>query len=252
MSENTHRGRMEGAREVMMSFRKNDRVEVRRNPSEVLYGTVTKGGRVVHVQLDNGRTVKGPESIWRHSTKPRPAGVALPTSFKKGDRVEFDDNGVTKIGVVAKGGSGRIMVIYDGGSMQIRGGAQLFRHTDAPLPKDEPSAVDGYSLRGYKEINGHGDSRTFEATILKDGKPIGTVMNNGWGGCNEYYAGVNGSSEELRLLDAAVESAFIQFGSRDRVELTDQWVEWYQHERPFGVTLRQSIANTNAMYEKYE
>ena len=45
----------------------------------------------------------------------------------------------------------------------------------------------GIELKKFREIEGHGDSRTFEADIWMDGKKIGHTGNNGWGGPNEYH-----------------------------------------------------------------
>ncbi len=46
--------------------------------------------------------------------------------------------------------------------------------------------MNGYSIKGYRSIRGHGDSPTFEATLCKDGKPVLRATNDGWGGPNLY------------------------------------------------------------------
>ena len=88
----------------------------------------------------------------------------------KGNRVKFELKGEVKYGVVFKGGSEMVVVIEDGGMKEFKGHADWFELSEHPLPKDEPSDMDRYSLKGYKEINGHGDSRTFEAIILENGR----------------------------------------------------------------------------------
>lgn len=47
--------------------------------------------------------------------------------------------------------------------------------------------IKGIELKKFKEIDGHGDSRTFSADIYMDGKSVGSVNNSGWGGPNEYH-----------------------------------------------------------------
>jgi len=47
--------------------------------------------------------------------------------------------------------------------------------------------IKGIIIKGFKDIEGHGDSRTFQANIYMDSKKVGVVMNNGWGGCHEYH-----------------------------------------------------------------
>jgi hypothetical protein len=157
--------------------------------------------------------------------------------LRKGNRVKFEHNGVVTYGVVSKGGSKRVIVVEDGGVKQVKAPVDYFELSDHPLPKDAPSAMDKYSLKGYKEINGHGDSRTFEATICKNGKPILTVMNDGWGGCNCYQS-VSYHERTVETEDqfkADVKSWMKQFNC-NMIEPEDTWVEWWQVERPYGVT----------------
>lgn len=46
--------------------------------------------------------------------------------------------------------------------------------------------INGIELKKFKEIEGHGDSRTFSAQVWIDGVNAGMVMNDGRGGCNDY------------------------------------------------------------------
>ena len=39
-----------------------------------------------------------------------------------------------------------------------------------------------FSLKEFKEINGHDDSLPYEAILCCDGKPLCSVLNDGWGG----------------------------------------------------------------------
>jgi len=67
-------------------------------------------------------------------------------TFKKGDRVEFLINDETKYGVVFRGGK-KPTVYLDGGAKSVTGGAGAFRYSDHPLPADEPSVMDKWTIR---------------------------------------------------------------------------------------------------------
>jgi len=165
--------------------------------------------------------------------------------MRKGDRVEFDTKNGKKYGTVLRGGSKKVTVIADGELDKTYSGPAggAIRPSTQPLPKDELNPMDRYSLRKYKEIDGHGDSRTFSAEILKNGRPIIHVSNNGWGGCNEYYP-INGADRRVLDIHLADAQAWAkQFGYEGMSEPDDMWVEWYQHERPYGVLAKDMITN---------
>jgi len=173
--------------------------------------------------------------------------------LRKGDRVETLPNtkGEIKYGVISKGGQRPTMVL-DGGKREITDYAKWFRHSEHPLPKDAPSAMDKYSIKGYKEIEGHGDSPTFSATICKDGKPILTVMNDGWGGCNSYQT-LNYHERTVETEDqfsSDVKSWMKQFNC-DSIEPEDMWVEWFQYSRPYGVTAETYLGEFTEMMKKH-
>lgn len=161
--------------------------------------------------------------------------VVVPV-IKKGDRVECTIKGVLKYGVVVKGGK-VITVILDGGVYEVKGQASAFSLSDHPLLKDDPSIMDKYSVHGYKEIAGHGDSPTFQAKIYKDGKPFLNVSNDGWGGNNDY--GYGAGVEEF-YNDAKAWA--LSNGDAELIDPNDDWVYWYQFKRPYGVTSKMYIA----------
>lgn len=174
--------------------------------------------------------------------------------FRKGNRVAFNMKGEVKYGIVTKGGRGQIDVTIDGGLKEVTASALCFQLSDHPLPKDKPSEMDRYSLKGYREIDGHGDSRTFSATICENGKPVLKVMNDGWGGSNAYqpvnWEKHNKEAEERFF--SAVKSWVSQFGYADMMEPEDTWVEWWQHQRPFGMTAEWMINDYKESMEKFK
>lgn len=94
--------------------------------------------------------------------------TAIPTKHKKGARVQYTEKGVTKYGVVIKGGSKRITVILDGGVNEVRGHPSLFEASTQPLPVDAiKTAMDYYKITGYKE---------FRAMIHKGYPFVGKVV----------------------------------------------------------------------------
>ena len=154
-------------------------------------------------------------------------------ALKKGDRVEIFFKGKTEYGVVVKAGD-MAKVRLDGGERELKGPALYMKLSDHPLPKDKPSEMDRYSIRGYKSITGHGDSPCFEATILENGKPILYVENDGWGGCNFYSRCKNATTTGETRFHDAVKSWVAQFGYPDMMEPEDAWVDWWKFERPYG------------------
>lgn len=152
----------------------------------------------------------------------------------KGDRVTWIRGGQRKFGVVQQGGTKKASVIEDGGELLIKGPITAFEKTDHPLPNaGEVNPMEEYSIKAYKEIQGHGDSRTFEAKIYKNGKAVLHVSNNGWGGPNNYHP-VGKSAELKEFYKKAKEWAFKATGRPDLGEPEDMWVEWEFHWRPYG------------------
>lgn len=162
-------------------------------------------------------------------------------ALKKGDRVECSYKGKTEYGVVVTCGD-KVKVRLDGGKSELKGPALYFKLSDHPLPKDAPSEMDKYSIRGYKSITGHGDSPCFEATILENGKPILYVENDGWGGSNCYSRCNNTLVNVEEQFRKAAKSWVAQFGYPDMFEPEDAWVDWWKFERPYG-KLAQDMIN---------
>jgi len=166
------------------------------------------------------------------------------SEYKKGDRVMFNTPDGVKVGTVVRGGSKKVSVLADGClDMEYSGPSVLFKHATSSLPKDDPSPMDHYSIIGYKEIHGHGDTRTFEAKICLDGTPIIHVSNDGWGG-SDFFQPLSVSKSWATQINAFLEASkswAAQFGYPDMLEPESMWVEWYQHERPYGVLAVDSI-----------
>jgi len=170
---------------------------------------------------------------------------------KKGDRVEWQSKGETKYGVVAKGGSRRIRVVLDGGDYAVSGPAGAFRLSDQPLPNaDEPNPMSRYTITGRKDIDGHGDSATFVAVIRFCGKAVISVMNDGWGGPNDYRTlrkdAHHSQSEEMQDFSAKCRQWAIAADYEDAFEVEDAWVDWECFHRPYGVTAKAYLAPLGA------
>ncbi len=153
--------------------------------------------------------------------------------FKKGDRVKWMSDSGEKHGTVLKGGK-NITAVQDGGEFQVRGPADIFETSDKPLPAVEPSLMDKYSITGKKGFQGN-DSECFTATVRENGEKIGTVKNDGNGGCNMYY-GLDCYGIHQFEKDAAEWAK--QFGYEKALEAADLFVEWYCEHRPYGVSPR--------------
>ena len=168
--------------------------------------------------------------------------------MKKGDRVEWMDKGKMAFGVVRKGGK-NIHVFKDGGELSVSGHSSLFTPSNEPLPNaGEANPMSAYTVKGFKEIRGHGDSRTFFAKIYKDGKAILSVENDGWGGNNLYHNLKKGehhfkSKEMDEFLAATKEWAKAATGIEhgEYSETEDLWLEWEVFERPYGQTAASSL-----------
>ena len=159
--------------------------------------------------------------------------------LRKGDRVEFTDKGVTKYGVVSKGGSKKVEVTLDGAEYCVRGSAGAFRKSDYPLPVDtEPSPMDNYAVTGYKEFKSF-DGGGFNAYITYKGKKILEAFDEGNGGEVNIH-GIGGTpyarSPEEEKFYADAKAWAIQFGDSNGFGAVGMWFEWYVYERPYGVT----------------
>jgi hypothetical protein len=168
-------------------------------------------------------------------------------TFRKGDRVEAAHKGETLYGVVVRGGK-KVTMRVDGNETELKGPASLFHTSTRPLPTSTPSVMDKWGVKGYKEIEGHGDSPTFHAKITLNGKVVGEAMNDGWGGCNCYRF----NDRELdSQFHADVKAWVAHFGYADMFEPDDSWVDWYVLERPYGVTADKYISGYKEKMESF-
>lgn len=196
------------------------------------------------VATDDGGSWKGVFSMKaRASQAPAPKhAVKMPSSYAKGDRVEWKEEGKTFYGVVSKGGSGRIEVTQDGGVNILGGSVRLFQPSTHPLKTDAPDTMDRWTVVGYKPYERMSEETTcFDAKIALDGKSVITVSNRGTGGSNMYHplsGAPAGICEQLEA-DAKAWRARASSGREpdDKyVEHSDLWVEWKTAKQPFGVT----------------
>lgn len=151
--------------------------------------------------------------------------------MRKGDRVEFPMEGTTKYGVVLKGGKNRITIILDGGERQISGPASACKKSIHPLPVDEPSVMDKWTITKYKDSGFGDETPQFYAEIALNGKVIITAGNTGCGGCNMY----SGNSAIIKQFEADAKEWGKQFGYPHDFEVADTWVEWAAREKIYGV-----------------
>ena len=169
-------------------------------------------------------------------------------AFRKGDRVEFEDKNQMFYGVVARGGKKKIRVVIDGGQREVSGHPSLFNYSDKEMPSDPPSAMDKWSVKKYKEIEGHGDTPTFSANICLNGKPVIFVSNNGWGGPNEYRPVDYNTEDVIDKFSTDIKSWCEQFGCESTSGMDDIWVDWYVYKRPYGVTAQDEIKHLNKFF----
>jgi len=240
-------------------FYKGMRVKFYHEGREV-HGTVTKkparGQRVSVLDDETGGVWRCPGQNLRLSDKPAPKG----TDLKKGDRVEWrDKKGALCFGTVKSVNkvSQRVTVIHDGGEYRTVAGAHVFNLTQKEAPKDEPSLMDAYEVRKFKEFkHGHGDSRTFFCEVWKDGKPVLTVENDGWGGSN--LVNVHRKCDDKNAVDEFHAAArdwvkkAVKVAGPNTHGADESWVEWYQFDRPYAVTAYDALKWLRDMYADWE
>lgn len=166
----------------------------------------------------------------------------LPPIFKKGTRVSHTDKrtGETVYGTVKsvqRKAPFKVVVILDGGEYQVSGPFFVFKETDVPAPKDEPSVMDRWGVTGYHSCGGD-ETECFEAGITLNGKRVGRARNDGNGGCNSYM-GTDSYCIPGFETDAVAWAR--QFGWEKPFEAADMWIDWYVKFRPYGVTAKKYI-----------
>jgi hypothetical protein len=173
--------------------------------------------------------------------------------FKKNDRVKCVHNGETLHGTVTKRRGRKLHVIIDGKTnSELIGSMKCFEASEKPLPVDEPSVMDKWSVKGYKEIEGHGDSPTFSAYIYLNNKKVIHVSNNGWGGCNSYQTTKQGYSKYLNQFLKDADEWSEQFKNPLTFDKADTWVEWKQFSAPYGETAKIYFENMKKQNEEYK
>lgn len=223
-------------------FKKYDRVKCFATGKEEHGTVITKKGNKIHVRFDDGRYVEGDYRIFQKSDKKG-------KSFKKNDRVESKDkDGKMLYGTVIKGGNKKIEVMLDNKEGIITGMPFLFNKTKKELPKDTPTIMDNYSIKNWHEIEGHGDSRTFDADIYHQGKKVIRVSNDGWGGENFYTEYENGSINKLRK---DIQTWKEQLGFKFKDDVTELWIEWYKYGKPYGKLAVDELNNYEKLFKKY-
>lgn len=157
-------------------------------------------------------------------------------TFKKGNRVEWDQGSDTFYGVVSRGGLHPTVVI-DGGEKFVRAPCLLFRYSDHPLPADEPSVMDKWTIKSYKDFGNGDETPSFSAEIALNGKVVIIAGNHGTGGPNNYHPAKLGDGkywEHTDQLKADAKAWGKQFGYPYDFEVEDTWVEWAGRERKYG------------------
>jgi len=167
--------------------------------------------------------------------------------MKKGTRVEFINKNQVCYGVVEKGGNNKNTVVLDGGKREITAEATYFKESSHPLPKDKPTVMDKYSIKGYKSLGGE-ETDCFTATICLNGKPILYARNAGQGGCNSYNALKDNSDYDKFI--KAIKEWTTALGYSKLFEAEDTWVSWYTTQRPYGKTAQSVITEYKEMLEK--
>lgn len=162
--------------------------------------------------------------------------------FRKGSRVKFKMEGEIKHGTVQKCSRDKLEVSIDGEyDGVVRALAKAFAPSDKPAHKDPPTVMDRYEIKAWEEIDGHGDSRTFDAKIYKSGKPILRVSNNGWGGEDCYTPMKRKPGRGCKVLEQYDKDLLewaktfgYEIPKEDLWFLRSVWVEWKHFSQPLN------------------
>jgi hypothetical protein len=241
----------------MPSFKKGEVVSIKPNKTEEpVVCFVSKGGNSLNLvyysnktkdlrQFSNVNSSHPDLNLSTYSKMPKKLKDKHDIEFKslkKGAIVEFDNDGETTIGVVEKGGN-MPTIVYDNGSLAIKGHASLFTEIDdSKLEKDEPSVMDKWTVVSYKEHKRMSEETiAFNAYIALNGKKVFAVENTGKGGCmslhgcSSVYDKKSNDLFEKDLLEWAK-----QFGMTWKpFELDEEWVLWFSRDKPLKVTAKQ-------------
>lgn len=166
------------------------------------------------------------------------------SSLKKDQFVKFkDEKGIEQVGYVAKGGANPT-VIFDDGKYQMKGPASMFTVTEVVLEKDEPSAMDDWSLVGYKEFKSLSEETVAYSTgIAYKGNKVLVAENTGKGECDRV--GCVKHTPENKALEKQfyedLNSWAIQLTNENQFEIENTWIQWYANERKQGVTAKKHL-----------
>jgi hypothetical protein len=120
-------------------------------------------------------------------------------AIKKGNWVTFKlSNGEVKLGLVIKGGK-TLKVNYDftvENCKQVTTDPRYFTLSEAPTLDGDSGFLDKWEVKGYKEIQGH-DGMAWNVTLYRNGKKAVTVVDDSWGGGNQYHDIIKGATEEF-------------------------------------------------------
>ena len=157
-------------------------------------------------------------------------------TLKKGDRVEYEYKDEILYGIVFRGGKNPT-VYRDGGEKSIKGPAAWFVRSTQPLPVDEPSAMDKWGVKSYKDSGMGDETPAFQAEITLNGKVVIYASNHGTGGPNFYHRNPKSPVDGvLDMLEADTKAWGKQFGCPYDFETEDSWLEWAAREKIYGKT----------------
>lgn len=214
----------------MTTYGKGSRVEATFQ-GKVVLGIVTKGGAAtINVRLDDGRDIKGAVAHFRPSTAPAP--VYSGPEWKKGMRVEFETKREGTVHATVDRVSAPFMhATGDGGQYQYKIPFDIARPSTKPLPKDEPSPMDDWSVVNYKAHPTMSEETIcFEGQIAYKGVVVLQAKNTGKGGCNFYY----GDRKFQDRLAADAKDWCERFGYANPYEADDTWLTWAATGKKYG------------------
>lgn len=167
----------------------------------------------------------------------------MPT-FKKNDRVEFNNKSEIIYGTVRKSGADRCEVIKDGAKYTYKVPNTLLRPSQEPLPTLPANPMDVWGIRKYREIKASSEETTcFSAEITYEGKPVIYAENSGKGGC-DLYRPTNGEYKTVAQFEADAKKWVIDHGMPEKnyLEAANMWIVWKNERAPYGGSPEDFIA----------
>lgn len=207
--------------------------------NETLVGCVVKGDRIqATVEFDNGRRMTLHSSLLMPSDIPMPDHIKA-TTFRKGDRVEFDHWSGTRLGVVARGG--KVPRVYTDGCTEVFDvSASMLRHSDAPVRRDPPHPMDAWSLADYSYSDVFSvKSRAYIAKVAFEGVPVIQVIGSGFGEATRYATIRKDVPRSLISdLECAAKQWLLDYGMPEHgiANPAAIWIEWKAQQAPYGIT----------------